>query len=128
MKHINQFIFKNWTHTLFRIPMAMHSDMDILMDMMPDEAIVYDTIEINKNNEYYQGQAEHILKSIDTTEHYFHFVNTILKDYQKLTTEQKKIIQTSLGIQPKIVEKVVVKEKIVYKQSKKAKLNCYDDY
>jgi hypothetical protein len=108
--------------------MAMHSDMDILMDMMPDESIVYDTIESGKNNEYYQGQAEHILKSIDTTEHYFHFVNTILKDYQKLTKEQKKIIQTSLGIQPKIVEKVVVKEKIVYKQSKKAKLNCYDDY
>ena len=108
--------------------MALHSDMDILMDMMPDENIVYDTIESDKNNEYYQGQAEHILKSIDTTEHYFHFVNTILKDYQKLTKEQKKIIQTSLGIQPKIVEKVVVKEKIVYKQSKKAKLNCYDDY
>ena len=108
--------------------MAMHSDMDILMDMMPDENIAYDTIESNKNNEYYQGQAEHILKSIDTTEHYFHFVNTILKDYRKLTDEQKKIIQTSLGIQPKIVEKVVVKEKVVYKQSKKAKLNCYDDY
>lgn len=108
--------------------MAMHSDMDILMDMMPDENIAYDTIESDKNNEYYQGQAEHILKSIDTTEHYFHFVNTILKDYRKLTDEQKKVIQTSLGIQPKVVEKVVVKEKIVYKQSKKAKLNCYDDY
>ena len=108
--------------------MAMHSDMDILMDMMPDENIAYDTIESDKNNEYYQGQAEHILKSIDTTEHYFHFVNTILKDYRKLTDEQKKIIQKSLGIQPKVVEKVVVKEKIVYKQSKKAKLNCYDDY
>ena len=108
--------------------MALHSDMDILMDMMPDENIAYDTIESGQSNEYYQGQAEHILKSIDTTEHYFHFVNTILKDYQKLTTEQKKIIQTSLGIQPKVVEKVVVKEKVVYKQSKKAKLNCYDDY
>tara|TARA_Y100000591_G_scaffold294759_1_gene283572 strand:- start:2710 stop:3036 length:327 start_codon:yes stop_codon:yes gene_type:complete len=108
--------------------MAMHSDMDILMDMMPDENIAYDTIESDKNNEYYQGQAEHILKSIDTTEHYFHFVNTILKDYRKLTDEQKEIIQKSLGIQPKVVEKVVVKEKIVYKQSKKAKLNCYDDY
>ena len=108
--------------------MAMHSDMDILMDMMPDENIVYDTIESDKNNEYYQGQAEHILKSIDTTEHYFHFVNTILKDYQKLNDQQKEIIQTSLGIEPKVVEKVVVKEKVVYKQSKKAKLNCYDDY
>ena len=108
--------------------MAMHSDMDILMDMMPDENIAYDTIESGQSNEYYQGQAEHILKSIDTTEHYFHFVNTILKDYRKLNDQQKEIIQTSLGIEPKVVEKVVVKEKIVYKQSKKAKLNCYDDY
>ena len=106
----------------------MHSDMDILMDMMPDEAIVYDTIEVNKNNEYYQGQAEHILKSIDSTEHYFHFVNTILKDYHKLTNQQKDIIQHSLGIQPKVVEKVVIKEKVVYKQAKKVKLNTYDDY
>ena len=106
----------------------MHSDMDILMDMMPDEAIVYDTIEVNKNNEYYQGQAEHVLKSIDSTEHYFHFVNTILKDYHKLTNQQKDIIQHSLGIQPKVVEKVVVKEKVVYKQAKKARLNTYDDY
>ena len=106
----------------------MHSDMDILLDMMPDEAIVYDTIEVNKNNEYYQGQAEHVLKSIDSTEHYFHFVNTILKDYHKLTNQQKDIIQHSLGIQPKVVEKVVVKEKVVYKQSKKVKLNTYDDY
>jgi hypothetical protein len=108
--------------------MAMHSDMDILLDMMPDEAIVYDTIEVNKNNEYYQGQAEHVLKSIDSTEHYFHFVNTILKDYHKLTNQQKDIIQHSLGIQPKVVEKVVVKEKVVYRQSKKVKLNTYDDY
>ena len=108
--------------------MAMHSDMDILMDMMPDENIAYDTIESGQSNEYYQGQAEHILKSIDTTEHYFHFVNTILKDYRKLNDQQKEIIQKSLGIEPKVVEKVVVKEKVVYKQSKKAKLNCYDDY
>ena len=108
--------------------MAMHSDMDILMDMMPDENIAYDTIESGKTNEYYQGQAEHILKSIDTTDHYFHFVHTILKDYSKLTKAQKDIIQSSLGIQPKVVEKIVVKEKIVYKQPKKTRLNTYDDY
>ena len=108
--------------------MAMHSDMDILMDMMPDENIAYETIESGQTNEYYQGQAEHILKSIDTTEHYFHFVNTILKDYRKLNDQQKEIIQKSLGIEPKVVEKVVVKEKVVYKQQKKARLNCYDDY
>lgn len=108
--------------------MALHSDMDILMDMMPDETIVYDTIEPGQTNEYYQGQAEHILKHIDTTEHYFHFVTTILKGYTKLTDTQKELIQNKMGIQPKIVEKVVVKEKVVYKQAKKARLNTYDDY
>ena len=102
--------------------------MDLLIDMMPDENVVYNVIEEGQSNEYYQGHAEHILKNIDSVEHYFHFVNTILKNYHTLSKEQKDIIQDSLGIQPKIVEKVVVKEKIVYKQSKKAKLNTYDDY
>ena len=107
--------------------MSLHSDMDLLVDALgglPDENNVYSDIELEKDktNEYYQGQAEHILKSIDTTEHYFHFVNTILKDYRKLTEGQKEIIQKSLGIEPKVVEKVVVKEKIVYKQSKKSKI------
>jgi len=108
--------------------MATHSDMDLLIDMMPDESIVYNVIEEGQSNEYYQGHAEYILKNIDSTEHYFHFVNTILKNYHILSNEQKESIQKSLGIQPRIVEKVVIKEKIVYKQSKKAKLNTYDDY
>jgi len=108
--------------------MATHSDMDLLIDMMPDESVVYNVIEEGQSNEYYQGQAEYILKNIDNTEHYFHFVNTILKDYHTLSKEQKESIQDSLGIQPKIVEKVIYKEKIVYKQPKKAKLNTYDDY
>lgn len=108
--------------------MATHSDMDLLIDMMPDESVVYNVIERGQSNEYYQGQAEYILKNIDNTEHYFHFVNTILKNYHTLSEEQKESIQDSLGIQPKIVEKVIVKEKIVYKQPKKTKLNTYDDY
>ena len=108
--------------------MPTHSDMDLLIDMMPDESIVYNVIEEGQSNEYYQGHAEYILKNIDSTEHYFHFVNTILKNYNTLSKEQKESIQDSLGIQPKIVEKVVYKEKIVYKQEKKAKLNTYDDY
>jgi hypothetical protein len=107
---------------------SMHSDMDLLIDMMPDESIVYNVIEEGQSNEYYQGHAEFILKNIDSTEHYFHFVNTILKDYHKLSKDQKQMIQDSLGIKSKIVEKVVVKEKIVYKQAKRAQLNTYDDY
>ena len=105
-----------------------HTDMDLLIDMMPDESIVYNVIEPGKSNEYYQGHAEYILKNIDTTDHYFHFVNTILKNYHTLTKEQKDMIQDKLGIKPIIKEKIVYKEKIIYKQPKKTKLNTYDDY
>ena len=112
--------------------MSLHSDMDLLVDALgglPDENNVYSDIELEKDkpNEYYQGQAEYILQNIDTTEHYFHFVNTILKDYNKLNGEQKNLIKDKMGILPEIKEKVVIKEKIVYK-TKKSKINCYDDY
>lgn len=112
--------------------MSRHSDMDLLVDALgglPDENNVYSDIEVErgKANEYYQGQAEYILQNIDTTEHYFHFVNTILKDYSNLTVEQKKIIQDRMGIVPVIKETVVIKEKLVYR-SKKPKINSYDDY
>ena len=106
----------------------MDSDMDLLLDMMPDENIAYENVEPGKTNEYYQGHAEHILKNIDTNDHYFHFVNTILKNYHTLSEEQQQIIQDRLGIQPTIVEKVVIKEKIVYKKEKKARVNAFDDY
>ena len=72
--------------------MAMHSDMDILMDMTPDESIAYDTIETGQTNDITKDIREHILKSMDTndtTDFYFHFVYTILKDYSKLTDQQK---------------------------------------
>ena len=106
----------------------MDSDMDLLLDMMPDENIAYENVEPNKTNEYYQGHAEHIIKQLDSVDHYFHFVNTILKNYHTLSEEQQTIIQDRLGIQPEIVEKVVIKEKIVYKEKKKARVNAFDDY
>ena len=106
----------------------MDSDMDLLLDMMPNENIVYENVEPGETNEYYQGHAEHILKQLDSVDHYFHFVNTILKNYHTLSEEQQTIIQDRLGIKPKIVEKVVIKEKIVYKKEKKARVNAFDDY
>jgi hypothetical protein len=112
--------------------MSLQSDMDLLVDYLegvPDENNMYNDIgvEKGKTNEYYQGQAEYILQNIDTTEHYFHFVNTVLKDYNKLNAGQKKMIQDRMSIQPVIKDKVVIKEKIVYK-TKKPKINSYDDY
>ena len=105
----------------------MNSDMDLLIDMMPDENIAFENIEQGKTNEYYQGQAEYILKNIDTNEHYFHFIMTILKNYHKLSKEQQELIQNRIGIKPIIQEKVIYKEKIIYRE-KKPILNCNDDY
>jgi len=106
----------------------MDSDMDLILDMMPDENVVFDKIESDKNNEYYQGHAEHILKNIDTVDHYFHFIYTILKNYHTLTDEQQTTIRDRLGFKPEIVERVVFKEKIVYKEKKKSWVNQRDDY
>ena len=104
------------------------SNMDLILDLMPDENIVFDTIEQNQTNEYYQGHGEHILKNINTPDHYFHFLSTILKDFHTLSDEQKQKIIKQLNIPPVIKEKIVVKEKIVYKNHKKVNLNTYDDY
>lgn len=107
----------------------MESNMDLLIDMMPDENLVFDVIvERGKTNEYYQGMAEHVLKQLDTPEHYFHFVQTILKNYHTLSKEHKEKIVSFLDVKP--VVKTIIKEKIVYKEKKvqKAKLNQYDDY
>ena len=100
----------------------MDSDMDLLLDMMPNENIVYENVEPGQTNEYYQGHAEHILKQLDSVDHYFHFVNHTLSE------EQQTIIQDRLGIKPEMVEKIVIKEKIVYKEKKKARVNAFDDY
>ena len=103
--------------------------MDLIIDLMPEENLAFDVVyERGKTNEYYQGMAEHTLKQLDTTEHYFHFVKTILKNYHTLTNEQKQSIVTMLDVKP--VVKTIIEEKIVYKEKKvkKAQLNTYDDY
>ena len=106
----------------------MDSDMGLILDMMPDDNVVFETIESGKNNEYYQAHAEHILKNIDNVDHYFHFVYTILKNYHTLSDEQRTKIRDRMGLRPELVERVVIKEKVVYKNEKKAKLNQWDDY
>ena len=107
----------------------MESNMDLLIDMMPEENLVFDAIiERGKTNDYYQGMAEHTLKQLDTPEHYFHYLYTILKQYHTLSNEQKQTIIQFLDVKP--VVKTIVKEKIVYKEKKvkKTQLNTYDDY
>ena len=103
--------------------------MDLLIDMMPEENLVFEnTIERGKQNEYYQGMGEHFLKQIDTPEHYFHFLMTILKQYHTLSKERQDELISFLDIQP--IVKTITKEKIIYKGKKqsKSKLNTFEDY
>ena len=76
--------------------------MDLILDMMPSENVIFEPVKADETNEYYQGHAEHILKGIVKEEHYFHFVNTILKNYRDLTPEHMAIIEDRMGIQPVI--------------------------
>tara|TARA_A100001037_G_C15118949_1_gene622848 strand:+ start:1408 stop:1734 length:327 start_codon:yes stop_codon:yes gene_type:complete len=108
----------------------MSTDMDIFMDMMSDQDTPFvEVVEKCKPNSYYQGLGIHILKQLEDKEHYFHFLQSIVTDYSKLSKEQQKIIKDKMGIVP---EKII-KEKIIYKEKKKnnknkPKLNSYDDY
>ena len=108
----------------------MATDMDIFMDMMSDQDTPFcETVESGKPNSYYQGLGIHILKQLDDNEHYFHFLQSILSNYDKLDESQKKKIRETMCIQPEIItkEKIVYKEKKGQKQKQKPKLNL-DDY
>ena len=105
--------------------------MDIFMDMMSDQETPFcEIVEKNKPNSYYQGLGIHLLKQMDTNEHYFHFLQAILSNYNQLEEEQKEIIQEKLCIQPKIItkEKIIYKEKNTKRKERKPMLNMKDDY
>ena len=108
----------------------MATDMDIFMDMMSDQDTPFcETVESGKPNSYYQGLGIHILKQLDDNEHYFHFLQSILSNYDKLDESQKKKIRETMCIQPEIItkEKIVYKEKKGQKQKQNPKLNLADD-
>ena len=74
--------------------------------------LLFDVIvERGKTNEYYQGMAEHVLKQLDTPEHYFNFVQTILKNYHTLSKEHKEKIVSFLDVKP--VVKTIIKENTI---------------
>ena len=107
----------------------MSSDLDIFMDMIPDDNIIFDDdIEQDRPNSYYQGKGIHLLKQLKEKDHYFYFLQSIVSDFKKLDEEQQKSIKEIMGITPEII----TKEKIVYKEKKvkntKPKINTYDDY
>lgn len=90
---------------------------------------IYDDIIMNKDEpkEYYIGKAEFVLKQLNDNINYFEFLKVIFKKYHELNDNQKSELIEFMNIPER--EKIVVKEKIVYREKKsKPKINNYDDY
>lgn len=108
----------------------VNTDMGLIIDMF-DGSLEFDEeedkLEKNKDEQYYIGKAENIIKQLDK-DNYFTFLLTILKKNNILDENQKKIIIKQLDIKPieKIVEKKIFVK--VENKKKKPKLNNYDDY
>ena len=73
-------------------------------------------------------EAAELSKQLEEKDHYFHFLQSILKDFHKLDKDQQNILKQVMNIHPQIItkEKIIYKEKKV--QQKKPKLNVTDDY
>lgn len=108
----------------------LNTDMGLIIDMF-DGSLEFDKeedkLEKNKDEQYYIGKAENIIKQLDK-DNYFTFLITILKKYNILDENQKKIIIKQLDIKPieKIVEKKIFVK--VENKKKKPKFNNFDDY
>lgn len=96
------------------------SDMDNILDLfdcdnIPDD----DELNIPKNENYYISEILKLIKDSDNFPLYIYcMIKTLLQKKDVLNDSQIKEIVEILNIKPKIVEKVVVKEKIVYKERK----------
>jgi len=109
----------------------MHADMETLTDMFGGDVSspFGEIIEKGKDNSYYHSFGLNLLKQFDSTENYYHFLTAAVGDFQKLSDQEKEMIQNKMGIFPK----TIIQEKIVYKEKKanskhKPKLNTFDDY
>jgi len=104
------------------------NDMDLITDMF--DVTYDDIIEEDKEDSYYIGKAENILKQMPNNDNYFHFLITMLKRYHDLDTDKKEIINNMILIKdtkPKVKPKVKAKVN-TSKKNKKPILNTYDDY
>ena len=81
--------------------------MDLINEMFDTD--YGDTIGINKDEAYYIGKAENILKQLDNKKNYFVFLKIFLKNYHTLDKNQKEEIIKMLDIKP--IEKIMYKEK-----------------
>ena len=110
--------------------MAMHSDMEILTEMLSGDSSPFgEIIEKDQDISYYSSFGIYLLKQFENKEQYYHFLLSAVADFKTLDDKQKEMIQNKMEIFPK----TIVKEKIVYKEKKtkknvKPKLNNFDDY
>ena len=104
--------------------------MEEILDLFDcKETTAYQDSILNNDEpkEYYIGKAEFILKQLDDNINYFEFLKIFMKKYHTLTDSQKKELILFMNIPER--EKIVIKEKIVYREKKsKPKINNYDDY
>ena len=104
--------------------------MEEILDLFDsNETTAYQDSILNNDEpkEYYIGKAEFILKQLDDNINYFEFLKIFMKKYHTLTDSQKKELILFMNIPER--EKIVIKEKIVYREKKsKPKINNYDDY
>jgi len=109
--------------------MSAHSEMEILAEMMGDCSPFGKIIEPGQPNSYYSSFGINLMKQFDKPENYFHFLLAVTGDFKTLSEEEKKMIQTKMGIFPKTIiqEKIIFKEKKA-KQNNKPKINTRDDY
>jgi hypothetical protein len=108
----------------------VESNMDLIVDMFDGSLDFDDKIDRDKNEQYYIGKAENIIKQLDKSNYYI-FLIAMLKDYNTLDEVQKDKIIELLNIKPIIVDKIIdkwVSKKNYKTKIQKPKLNNYDDY
>jgi len=109
----------------------MQSDLEILSEMLGGvgDSLFGEIIQKDQDNSYYSGFGIELLKQFQNNDQYYHFLLSIVGNFQQLDDKQKEMIQNKMEIFPE----TIIKEKIVYKEKKgnnsqKPKLNTHDDY
>ena len=95
------------------------TDMDNILDLFDCDNNDDDELNIPKNENYYISEILKLIKDSDNYPLYIYcMIKTLLQKKDVLNDSQIKEIAEILNIKPKIIEKVVIKEKIVYKERK----------
>ena len=106
----------------------MNPDIDNIIDLFGEDYNDNDNDNIERNESFFIAEILKLIQSTNENSLYIYsMLKCILQKQHLLTESHKKEIIEILNIKPKIVEKIVVKEKVVYKE-RKAKVYDGDDY